>query len=128
MEITEVKIKLVEANRDRLKAFCSLTIDNNFVIRDLKIVEGAKGMFVAMPSRKIMERCPHCGGKNHLYAKFCNDCGGGLNAPSEKYQAGRSKLHTDIAHPINSDCRDLIQKKVLEAYEAEMKQEPSNLS
>lgn len=122
LEITEVKIKLVESQGDRLKAFCSITIDNNFVIRDLKIVEGVKGLFVAMPSRKIMERCPHCGGKNHVYAKYCNDCGKPLSRPAS--QNGRTKLHTDIAHPINSEYRELIQSKVLAAYEQE-KGQPS---
>ena len=75
MEITEVKVKVVESKNDRLQAFCSITIDNCFVIRDLKIIEGAKGAFVAMPSRKIMGKCSHCGAKNHIKARFCNECG-----------------------------------------------------
>ena len=50
MVITEVRIKLVEENNERLMAFCSVTLDNAFVIRDLKIIEGTKGLFVAMPS------------------------------------------------------------------------------
>ena len=53
MEITEVRIKLMEDNsgsNERLQAFCSITFDDMFVIRDLKIIEGAKGFFVAMPS------------------------------------------------------------------------------
>ena len=37
---------------DRLKAFCSVTIDKEFVIRDLKIIEGTNGMFVAMPAAR----------------------------------------------------------------------------
>ena len=61
MEITEVRIKLTSANNDKLRAFCSITLDNDFVIRDLKVIEGAKGPFVAMPSRKLTERCPRCG-------------------------------------------------------------------
>ena len=117
MEITEVKVKLVESQSDRLQAFCSITIDNSFVVRDLKIIEGAKGVFVAMPSRKIMERCPHCGGKNHLRAKYCNDCGKSLN--SQKAKPDKEKLHADIAHPINSECREIIQSKVLQAFQEE---------
>ena len=61
MEITEVRIKLMEDNsgsNERLQAFCSITFDDMFVIRDLKIIEGAKGFFVAMPSRKLTDRCP----------------------------------------------------------------------
>ena len=41
MEVTEVKVKLVEENRDRLKAFCTMTLDGQFVVRDLKLIEGA---------------------------------------------------------------------------------------
>ena len=75
MVITEVRIKLCEENNERLLAFCSVTFDNAFVVRDLKIIEGTKGVFVAMPSRKLTDRCGHCGSKNHLRARFCNSCG-----------------------------------------------------
>ena len=75
MEITEVRIKLTEDSDDRLQAFCSITFDDCFVIRDLKIIEGANGPFVAMPSRKLTAHCPKCGCKNHLRAGFCNQCG-----------------------------------------------------
>ena len=51
MNITEVRIKLMEKSDDRLRAFCSITFDDCFVIRDLKIIEGTTGPFVAMPSR-----------------------------------------------------------------------------
>ena len=57
MEITEVRIKLVENAAERLLAFCSITIDGAFVIRDLKLIGGPSGPFVAMPSRKL---CTHC--------------------------------------------------------------------
>src|SRR5579885_2523314 len=77
--ITEVRIKLCEENNERLLAFCSVTFDNAFVVRDLKIIEGTKGMFVAMPSRKLTDRCGKCGCKNHLRARFCNSCGGRLD-------------------------------------------------
>ncbi len=50
MQITEIRISL--RNDNKLKAFASITLDNCFVIRGLKIIEGAKGVFVAMPSRK----------------------------------------------------------------------------
>ena len=50
MKITEIRISLRDDNK--LKAFASITLDNCFVIRGLKIIEGAKGVFVAMPSRK----------------------------------------------------------------------------
>lgn len=50
MKITEVKIFPI--NEERLKAYVSITLDNSFVIRDLKIIQGPNGLFVAMPSKK----------------------------------------------------------------------------
>jgi len=120
VEITEVRIKLMEDNNERLLAFCSITFDDAFVIRDLKIIEGAKGSFVAMPSRKLTDRCPQCGCKNHLRARYCNQCGQKLDEDRATRDAdGRAKLHADIAHPINSACREVIQTAVLKAYSEE---------
>ncbi|QDV36732.1 SpoVG family protein [Tautonia plasticadhaerens] len=124
MEITEVRIKLMEDNsgsNERLQAFCSITFDDMFVIRDLKIIEGAKGFFVAMPSRKLTDRCHHCGTKNHLRSRFCNQCGARLDENRALRDAdGRAKLHADIAHPINSACREKIQASVLANYAEEL--------
>ena len=121
MEITEVRIKLIGRRSDKLRAFCSVTFDNAFVIRDLKIIEGQKGAFVAMPSRKVCERCPKCSSKNHLRAKFCNDCGTRLPETAPPGEAdGRVKLHADIAHPINAAAREAVQKRILEAYTEEV--------
>ena len=121
MDITEVRIKLMEDPHDRLQAFCSITFDHAFVVRDLKIIQGTKGSFVAMPSRKLTDRCPRCHCKNHLRAQNCNQCGAGLNEDrATKDGEGRAKLYADIAHPINSDCRDLIQHRVLEAFDNEL--------
>ena len=112
MDITEVRIKLMEDPQERLQAFCSITFDHCFVIRDLKIIEGAKGSFVAMPSRKLTDRCPRCNTKNQLRALYCNQCGVQLlDNRAGKDADGRAKLYADIAHPINSRCRELIQKK-----------------
>src|SRR5213592_3258255 len=119
--ITEVRIKLMEDNNERLQAFCSITFDDMFVIRDLKIIEGAKGFFVAMPSRKLTDRCGHCGTKNHLRSRFCNQCGSRLDENRAIRDAdGRAKLHADIAHPINSMCREKIQSAVLASYADEL--------
>jgi stage V sporulation protein G len=121
VEITEIRIKLMDDPSDRLQAFCSITFDGCFVIRDLKIIQGVKGSFVAMPSRKLTDRCPRCGTKNHLRARFCNDCGARLQEERAlKSDDGRAKLYADIAHPINSDCRDSIQRRVLDAYAVEL--------
>ncbi len=124
MEITEVRIKLMEDNsgsNERLQAFCSITFDDMFVIRDLKIIEARKGFFVAMPSRKLTDRCSHCGTKNHLRSRFCNQCGSRLDENRALRDAdGRAKLHADIAHPINSMCREKIQGAVLASYADEL--------
>ena len=121
MEITEVRVKLIDNQDERLKAFCSVTMDNEFVVRDIKIIEGAGGYFIAMPSRKMSDHCSKCGGKNHLRAKFCNNCGASLPEDrARKDIKGRMKLHADIAHPINAVCRQKIQDKVTEAFEKEL--------
>jgi stage V sporulation protein G len=124
VNITEVRVKLTEAKKNRLMAFCSITIDNDFVVRDLKIIEGYKGAFVAMPSRKLADKCTKCGCKNHLRSRFCNDCGAKLDdkrATGEPKEDSKEKfkLYADTAHPINSKCRDEIEQKVLAAYKNE---------
>lgn len=121
MEITEVRVKLVANKDDRLKGFCSMTLDNEFVVRDVKVIEGTSGLFVAMPSRKMSDHCDKCGGKNHLRARFCNNCGAALSENRAKKDAkGRMKLHADIAHPINTECRRRIQERIVEAFEEEI--------
>jgi stage V sporulation protein G len=131
VEITEVRIKLMDEPGERLKAFCSITFDNCFVVRDLKIIEGASGPFVAMPSRKLTAHCPRCGMKNHLRAPYCNQCGSHLPADRMPMDAdGRAKLYADIAHPINSACREMIQEIVVREYEEELEraQQPDYVS
>jgi len=123
VNVTEVRIKLADDPTERLRAFCSITIDNDFVIRDIKIIEGPNGTFVAMPSRKLMDHCRRCSGKNHLRARHCNDCGTRLDegrAPMD--ERGRAKLHADVAHPITAECRESLQDRILAAFEEEMKQ------
>jgi stage V sporulation protein G len=121
MKISEVRVKLIRNKDDRLKAFCSITIDNEFVVRDIKIIQGGTGVFVAMPSRKMSDHCDKCGGKNHLRAKFCNNCGAALSDNrARKDFKGRMKLHADIAHPINAECRERIQERVIAAYKEEV--------
>lgn len=121
MEITEVRIKLMDDLSERLQAFCSITFDDAFVIRDLKIIEGSSGPFVAMPSRKLTVRCPKCGFKNHLRASYCNQCGTRVqNDQLSKDNDGRAKLYADIAHPINSECREMVQSRIIEAFKQEV--------
>src|SRR5262249_56671760 len=60
------------------------------------------------------------GCKNHLRARFCNQCGSKLDEDRATRDAdGRVKLHADIAHPINSACREVIQTAVLKAFNME---------
>lgn len=120
MEITEVRVKLMEEPGERLKAFCSITFDDCFVVRDLKVIEGANGPFVAMPSRKLTAHCGSCRAKNHLRAGYCNQCGARLKeTQTVRDEEGRAKLYADIAHPINTTCREMIQQRVVAAFEEE---------
>lgn len=123
MEITEVRIKIVDPSGEKLLAFCSITFDDCFVVRDLKIIGGTTGPFVAMPSRKLTAHCPSsdCGSKNYLKANYCNTCGQRLNPDRMVRDTdGRAKLYADIAHPINSACREMIQNRVVEEYNEEL--------
>ena len=81
MQITDVRVRKV-TKEGKLKAVVSITIDNEFVVHDIKVIEGEKGLFIAMPSRK---------------------------AADGEYR--------DIAHPINSGTRDMIQRVILDKYE-----------
>lgn len=117
MEITDIRIKLVTDPNDRLKAVCSVTFDEEFVVRDLKVVEGTSGLFVAMPSRKLSTHCPECGGKNHIKAVYCNECGKKLPPPRGGTDAnGRLRLHRDVAHPINPAFREKLQQQIIERF------------
>ena len=81
MEITDIRIRKIDGT-GKMKAIVSVTFDDMFVIHDMKIIEGASGLFIAMPSRKT---------------------------PSGEYN--------DIAHPINSETREMIQQIILKRYE-----------
>ncbi|MCG2712580.1 MAG: septation protein SpoVG family protein [Candidatus Omnitrophica bacterium] len=128
MEVTEVRVFL--RNKDsnkKLKAYVTVTFDNCFVVRDVKVIEGSKGLFVAMPSSKMKITCSHCGHRNVVRSKFCNQCGTTveqLSKPSATPEEARQTEHKDIAHPITPECREYIQKKVLEAYEEDAAKAP----
>ena len=80
MQVTDVRVRRVE-KEGKMKAIVSITLDNEFVIHDIKVIEGEKGLFIAMPSRK---------------------------AADGEYR--------DIAHPINSNTRDMIQTIIPVSY------------
>ncbi|MFZ3172512.1 MAG: septation regulator SpoVG [Carboxydocellales bacterium] len=81
MNITDVRIRKINLE-GKMKAIVSVTLDDAFVIHDVKVVEGQNGLFVAMPSRKT---------------------------PDGEYR--------DIAHPITTGAREIIQTAVLQAYQ-----------
>ncbi|MDY4187487.1 MAG: septation regulator SpoVG [Candidatus Borkfalkiaceae bacterium] len=85
MNITDLRVRLISKSDGKLKAVASITIDNAFVVHDIKIIEGNDGLFVAMPSRKTAD--------------------------------GDYK---DVAHPINTEVREALIKKVLAAYNEEL--------
>ncbi|OGW79104.1 MAG: hypothetical protein A3G33_03860 [Omnitrophica bacterium RIFCSPLOWO2_12_FULL_44_17] len=124
MKITEVRIFQKASADKKLRAFATITIDDCFVVRDIKIIEGSKGLFVAMPSRRVKEPCLNCHHRNVIRSRYCNQCGKQLevvNRPmSEKGDdSSRQDEHRDIAHPITVECREYIQKTVLETFEKE---------
>ncbi|HBV99264.1 MAG: septation regulator SpoVG [Firmicutes bacterium] len=82
MVVTDVRVRKI-LTEGKMKAIVSVTLDDMFVIHDVKVVEGQNGLFVAMPSRKT---------------------------PDGEFR--------DIAHPITSSAREVIQNAVLQAYEA----------
>jgi len=129
MEITEVRIFLKDSPDKKLKAYVTVTFDNAFVVRNIKVIEGTKGLFIAMPSRKIKQPCPKCGFKNESRSKYCNQCGGQLPLTFQPQgQEGIMNAHSeqkDIAHPITQSFRDYLQKRILEAYEQEKAKGPS---
>jgi len=95
------------------------------VVRNIKVIEGTKGLFVAMPSRKMRQSCPKCGFKNAIRSRFCNQCGAAMEiVPTPVVietadKSARQSEHRDVAHPITSEFREYIQKQVIEAYEKE---------
>ena len=71
MEITEVRVILKDSPDKKLKAYATVTFDNVFVVRNIKVIDGVTGLFIAMPSRKVKHPCPKCAFKNELRSKYC---------------------------------------------------------
>ena len=125
MEITEIRIFIKEGQDKKLKAYATVTFDNALVVRNIKVIQGQEGFFIAMPSRKLKVSCPKCHFKNEVGSKFCNKCGSSLPAVSEHpvddEDMDAKSQHRDIAHPITKEFREYLQSKVLEAYQHELK-------
>lgn len=120
MIVTEVRIHKPETENDpsnRLLAFAAVTFDKVFVVHDCKIVEGEKGVFVGMPTRRSTDKCQQCRGKNTLTAAFCNWCGIRLDPDRAFKFEEHPKLYQDICHPIDSPWRRSFQNAVLSVYE-----------
>ena len=94
MEITEVRVKLMDEPGERLQAFCSITFDDAFVVRDLKIIEGTTGPFVAMPSRKLTGHCRSAAARIISVPPFAIGAGPGKkdNRPSRTRKAAPNFL------------------------------------
>ncbi len=123
MKITEVRIFPTESKDGKLKAFATMTFENWFVVRNVKVIQGNNGLFVAMPSRKAMDFCPKCRFKNVVGSRFCNQCGSPLGQQQQVSADGEYEKHgnhMDIAHPITQECRVYIQEKILDAYKREI--------
>ena len=124
MKITEARIFPKEGVDKKLRAFATITFDDCFVVRDIKIIEGTKGLFVAMPSRRMKEPCPECGHRNIVRSRYCNQCGANVPPPPPEPER-ESDLHVhpsehkDVAHPITVEFREYIQQVVLDAYQKE---------
>lgn len=117
MEITEIKVYPKKLGSDKkLKAFVTITIDNAFVIRDIKVIEGKRGLFVAMPSAKVTTGCPKCGKKNPLRSNFCSNCAADLSTIRDQHAQAEEEEHRDVAHPINKETRRYIHDVIVKEY------------
>ena len=127
MEITEIRVFPKEGQDKKLKAYATVTFDNVLVIRNIKVIQGADALFIAMPSRKLKAACPKCHFKNEVGSKFCNKCGAGLPAIQTPEGTGEEdwdvkSQHRDIAHPITKEFREYLQGKILNAFKNESEQ------
>jgi len=128
MEITEARVFLKDSPDKKLKAYATVTFDNAFVVRNIKVIQGSNGIFIAMPSRKVKHPCPKCSFKNELRSKYCNQCAAPLPMPAQVsvgQENGVQAEHKDIAHPITQTFREHLQKKVLDSYGVEVKKGPN---
>ena len=116
MDITEIRIMKKEDQTKKLRAFVNVTFDESFVVRDMKVVEGSKGLFVAMPSRRLKVNCPQCRYKISIGSRFCSHCGAKLPDLRGEVRGGKDSGHKDIAHPITLEFREKLQQVILDAY------------
>ena len=123
MEFSDIKVQLLAEPRDSLRAYVNLTIDECLVLRDIKVIEGSKGLFVAMPSQEITRSCERCRGTNPVRARFCSHCAQPpSDYPRQMLNGRRPRPYTDVVHPINRTGRELFESTILTAYQREREQ------
>lgn len=122
MEVTDVRIFLRSGDDRKLKAYATITFDHAFVVRNIKVIQGTQGPFIAMPSRKLRHPCARCSHRNEARSRYCNQCGAPQpeSPPAVASTGEREPEHLDVAHPITSECRSYLQTAILKAYEEEL--------
>jgi stage V sporulation protein G len=114
VEITDVQVKLADHANGRLRAYCSIVLDHVFVVREIKVIDGTNGLFVAMPTRTIQRRCQECVAKSDVDVGFCTQCGAKQPSPPE------GRKHADTVHPITKPFRLKLESRVLAEVEAKL--------
>ncbi len=116
MNITKVEITPAPYEDPKFMGYANIVIDDDFIIKDIKIIKSLKGYFIAMPSREKTDRCPECSAHNSLRNMFCGACGVQLPEINEEINSRNSRLYQDVAHPINPATREQIESMVIESY------------
>lgn len=119
MRITEIHLTLVDRPDDCLRAFCSVTFDNVFVVKDLRVIEGPRGLFVAIPSENRTATNPHLRATNPLQAR-CRSERGYRFALDEPKDFGGTP-HSETMHPITAAFRARLESRVIAAYREQMR-------
>ncbi len=119
MTITECRCTLV--NDGRMLALASVVFDHCFVINSMRVIDGSKGLFVAMPDRPLTDNCPRCRCRNSILSNYCNRCGDILpKKPLPLTPSGGVQATIDVCYPITQVMRKLLEKTVLETYRSKM--------
>ena len=110
MRVTNVEVTLNHTGK--VRAFCVITFDDEFVVEDVRVIDCDDGVLVAMPSRQLTGHCSECRAKVSIRDRFCCQCGTSL-----KLDRVPQKVYADVAHPISRECRRKIEEAVLTALQ-----------
>lgn len=116
MNITDIRLDMIDNPSGKLRAFCSLTFNDEFVVKNFKIIEGNHGLFVAMPSRKLTKPCYKCDNRVFRRANYCDRCGKEFDDRSGNRHSDSGETHSDIAFPIEDDFREKLEDQLIESY------------